>query len=95
MLVYKEIDLGLLLVPVFFQMEDDGHHGNDETRCFILSTLSAHRSCRTACVLCHQALIVYDRYPLIDGTFFLTPIQHTKTAIPVSKTFGIVVTLFC
>ncbi len=25
------------------KMEDDGNHGNDETRCFILSTLSANK----------------------------------------------------
>lgn len=65
------------------KMEDDGLHGNDDTRCFILSTLAGQRSSRTACVLCHQALLVFDRYPLLDGTFFLTPIQHAKSAIPV------------
>lgn len=65
-------------------MEDDGLYGNDDTRSFILSTLSTQRTCRTACVLCHQALLVFDRYPLIDGTFFLTPIQHGRSAIPVS-----------
>ncbi|XP_042210809.1 headcase protein-like [Homarus americanus] len=65
------------------KMEDDGLHGNDDTRCFILSTLAAQRTSRTACVLCHQALLVFDRYPLLDGTFFLTPIQHAKSAIPV------------
>ncbi|CAL4098870.1 unnamed protein product, partial [Meganyctiphanes norvegica] len=65
------------------KMEDDGLHGNDDTRCFILSTLAAVRSSRTACVLCNQALLVFDRYPLIDGTFFLTPLQHGKAAIPV------------
>ncbi|XP_076028887.1 hdc homolog, cell cycle regulator [Oratosquilla oratoria] len=65
------------------KMEDDGNHGNDDTRCFILSTLAAQRSSRTACALCHQALFVFDRYPLIDGTFFLTPLQHAKSAIPV------------
>ncbi|XP_042871927.1 headcase protein-like isoform X2 [Penaeus japonicus] len=65
------------------KMEDDGLHGNDDTRCFILSTLAGQRSSRTACVLCHQSLLVFDRYPLLDGTFFLTPIQHAKSAIPV------------
>ncbi|XP_045134793.1 headcase protein-like [Portunus trituberculatus] len=65
------------------KMEDDGFPGNDDTRCFILSTLAAQRTSRTACVLCHQPLLVFDRYPLLDGTFFLTPIQHAKSAIPV------------
>ena len=66
------------------QMEDDGYYGNDETRSFILSTLAAQKTCRTACVLCCQPLKVFHRYPLIDGTFFLTSVQHSSTAISVS-----------
>lgn len=78
-------ELCLLLVFFFYQqMEDDGFHGNDETRSFILSTLAAQKTSHVGCVLCHQLLPVFDRYPLIDGTFFLTPIQHTKNAISVS-----------
>jgi hypothetical protein len=65
------------------KMEDDGNHGNDETRCFILSTLSANKMNRTACVLCSGTMIIFDRYPLIDGTFFLSPRQHNKSAVPV------------
>ncbi|KAL7644506.1 UNVERIFIED_CONTAM: hypothetical protein RMT77_005338 [Armadillidium vulgare] len=65
------------------KMDDDGFHGNDETRSFILSTLAVQRTSQISCVLCHQSLIVFDRYPLIDGTFFLTPVQHTKNVIPV------------
>lgn len=64
-------------------MEDDGNHGNDETRCFILSTLSANKMNRTACVICSGTMIIFDRYPLIDGTFFLSPRQHNKSAVPV------------
>ncbi|CAG2119096.1 unnamed protein product, partial [Medioppia subpectinata] len=65
------------------KMEDDGNHGNDETRCFILSTLSANKMDRTACVICSGTMIIFDRYPLIDGTFFLSPRQHNKAAVPV------------
>ena len=65
------------------KMEDDGNHGNDETRCFILSTLSANKMNRTACVICSGTMIIFDRYPLIDGTFFLSPRQHNKSAVPV------------
>lgn len=65
-------------------MEDEGNHGNDETRCFILSTLAAHQQNRSACLLCGVSLPVFDRYPLVDGTFFLTPRQHSKACLPVS-----------
>ena len=37
---------------------------------------------RISCILCHGTLIVFDRYPLIDGTFFLSPLQHSKSSIP-------------
>lgn len=63
------------------KMEDEGNQGNDETRCFILSTLSANKINRIACILCHNAMIIFDRYPLIDGTFFLSPRQHSKSSV--------------
>src|SRR5437879_4774481 len=28
-------------------------------------------------------MMIFDRYPLVDGTFFLSPRQHNKTAVPV------------
>lgn len=65
-------------------MEDEGNHGNDETRCFILSTLAAHQVNRTACLLCGAAMAVFDRYPLVDGTFFLTPRKHSAASLAVS-----------
>uniref|UniRef100_A0A4D5R8V5 Headcase protein n=1 Tax=Scolopendra viridis TaxID=118503 RepID=A0A4D5R8V5_SCOVI len=65
------------------KMEDDGNHGNDDTRCFILSNLAACRSPKTSCILCHNTMLIFDRYPLVDGTFFLSPRQHSKSCIPV------------
>ncbi|KAF4524860.1 hypothetical protein B566_EDAN012816 [Ephemera danica] len=65
------------------QMEDEGNHGNDDTRCFILSALAAVHASRVTCVLCHGAMLVFDRYPLVDGTFFLSPRQHTKGCLEV------------
>lgn len=59
-------------------MEDEGNHGNDDTRSFILSRLAALQWSRVYCVLCRERLKVFDRYPLIDGTFFLSPRQHTR-----------------
>lgn len=65
------------------KMEDEGHHGNDETRCFILSTLAGMGMSRVICILCRAPMAVFDRYPLVDGTFFLSPRQHTKSCIEV------------
>ena len=58
--------------PYHIKMEDEGPHGNDETRCFVLTNLSAHQVKEVNCVICSQTLPVYDKYPLIDGTFFLS-----------------------
>lgn len=63
--------------------EDEGNHGNDDTRCFILSTLASQGRSRVHCVLCEEQLLVFDRYPLVDGTFFLSPRQHAKSCIEV------------
>jgi hypothetical protein len=38
---------------------------------------------KTFCVVCQNAMQIYDRYPLIDGTFFLAPKQYSKACIPV------------
>lgn len=51
---------------------------------FVLSSLAAHKKTHVVCILCKDAMMVYDRYPLIDGTFFLSPIQHSKDCIEVS-----------
>lgn len=67
-----------------FQMEDEGNHGNDETRLFILSSLAQHHKSRINCVLCEDSMLVFDRYPLVDGTFFLSPKRHTPDCIEVN-----------
>ena len=71
------------------QIEDEGKHGNDDTRMFVLSSLAAHKKTHMACILCKEMMMVYDRYPLIDGTFFLSPIQHSKDCIEVNINFFI------
>ena len=70
---------------LFFQTEDEGNHGNDDTRCFILSTLASQGRSKVHCVLCEERMPVFDRYPLVDGTFFLSPRQHAKGCIEVSR----------
>lgn len=72
------------MVFVLLQMEDEGNHGNDDTRCFILSTLASQGRSRVQCILCEENMLVFDRYPLVDGTFFLSPRQHAKGCIEVS-----------
>lgn len=74
----------VLKFTFLLQTEDEGNHGNDDTRCFILSTLASQGRSRVHCVLCEEQLLVFDRYPLVDGTFFLSPRQHAKSCIEVS-----------
>lgn len=67
------------------KMEDEGSYGNDDIRCFILSNLATAKMSKTFCVVCQNAMQIYDRYPLIDGTFFLAPKQYSKACIPVTS----------
>lgn len=57
-------------------MEDEGPYGNDETRCFVLANLSVNQVTSVCCVACQVEMPVFDRYPLIDGTFFLSPQKY-------------------
>lgn len=75
-------------------MEDEGNHGNDETRCFILSTLAGMNRPRVHCILCDDEMLVFDRYPLVDGTFFLSPRKHNHSCIEVSLQF-LFMLLYC
>merc|ERR1712008_520553 len=68
--------------------EDECSIGNDETRIFILSSLASNKMNNVPCVLCNAVLAVYDRYPLIDGTFFLSPRQQSRSCIQVSTASG-------
>ncbi|XP_063402541.1 headcase protein-like [Mytilus trossulus] len=56
--------------PYHIKMDDDG---TDDTRNFILSHLTSYKVCSLSCVICKSGLPVFDRYPMIDGTFFLSP----------------------
>ena len=60
------------------KMEDEGPHGNDETRCFLLTNLSAHHVTQMNCVVCNHDLPIFDKYPLLDGTFFLSPQRYNS-----------------
>lgn len=79
----KKLFLSIFLFFFLLQIEDEGKHGNDDTRMFVLSSLAAHKKTHMTCILCKEMMLVYDRYPLVDGTFFLSPIQHSKECIEV------------
>ena len=68
-------------------MEDECSIGNDETRIFILSSYASNKMNRVPCVLCKNMLLIFDRYPLLDGTFFLSPKQHNKSCIQVNMSW--------
>ena len=43
------------------QMEDECSIGNDETRCFILSSYATHKMNKVPCVLCNNQMIIFER----------------------------------
>jgi len=63
-------------------MDDHGHDRNlDATRNFIVSTLKKTKIPCVRCIICELQTPVYEKYPLIDGTFFLSPRQHSDFSI--------------
>ena len=42
-------------------MEDECSIGNDETRCFILSSYATHKMNKVPCVLCNTQMIIFER----------------------------------
>lgn len=67
------------------KMEDDGYGAGDDTRSFVLSSLAYHRTSQVSCVLCSCKLTVYDQFPLIDGTFYLSPLKPNVSAYEVEN----------
>ena len=65
------------------KMEDDGYAAGDDTRSFVLSSLAFHRCSKVTCVLCDESMVVYDRYPLINGTFYLSPLLPKSSSLEV------------
>lgn len=64
---------------IHIRLEDEGPYGNDETRCFVLSHFSSLGVKKLDCVFCGCELVVYDRFPLIDGTLFVSPFIYSST----------------
>ncbi|XP_069578432.1 headcase protein homolog [Brachyistius frenatus] len=83
----RRLDLSELLTHVprhklntyHVRMEDDAQAGQgEELRRFILSALSASQRNVVNCALCHRALPVFEQFPLVDGTLFLSPSRHDE-----------------
>lgn len=61
--------------PYRIKMEGEGY-GSDDLRNMILAALSMARCSQMNCVLCGVDLPIYDHFPLIDGTMFLSPMRN-------------------
>lgn len=69
--------------PYHIKMEDDALNGTDDVHSFVLNHLSSYRISSLHCVLCKNELCVFDRYPLVDGTLFLSPQAYDNEALQV------------
>uniref|UniRef100_A0A3Q2H8A7 Hdc homolog, cell cycle regulator n=1 Tax=Equus caballus TaxID=9796 RepID=A0A3Q2H8A7_HORSE len=83
----RRLDLSELLAHIprhklntfHVRMEDDAQMGQGEDlRKFILAALSASHRNVVNCALCHRALPVFEQFPLVDGTLFLSPSRHDE-----------------
>lgn len=83
----RRLDLSELLAHIprhklntyHVRMEDDAQAGQgEELRRFILSALSACQRNVVHCALCLRALPVFEQFPLVDGTLFLSPSRHEE-----------------
>ncbi|XP_028295362.1 headcase protein homolog isoform X2 [Gouania willdenowi] len=83
----RRLDLSELLTHIprhklntyHVRMEDDAQAGQgEELRRFILSALTASQRNMVNCALCHRALPVFEQFPLVDGTLFLSPSRHDE-----------------
>ncbi|MXQ87540.1 hypothetical protein E5288_WYG000097 [Bos mutus] len=83
----RRLDLSELLTHIprhklntfHVRMEDDAQMGQGEDlRKFILAALSASHRNVVNCALCHRVLPVFEQFPLVDGTLFLSPSRHDE-----------------
>lgn len=56
---------------------------DEDTRNFVLSNLTNKRMTALRCVLCKTQLPVFDRFPLVDGTMFLSPQAYDQHVVQV------------
>ncbi|XP_033873355.1 headcase protein homolog isoform X1 [Acipenser ruthenus] len=83
----RRLDLSELLAHIprhkintyHVRMEDDAQVGQGEDlRKFILAALSASHRNVVNCALCHRTLPIFEQFPLVDGTLFLSPSRHDE-----------------
>lgn len=75
--------------PYSVKLEDDGQYGNDETRDTLMKVLSACNTSIIPCACCHSPLQMYDQFPLVDGTLFLSPRKYDlDVVIPQRRSSG-------
>ena len=63
----------------------DAGVGDIDTRNFVLTNLMNKKMNSSRCVLCKIVLPVFDGFPLVDGTFFLSPQSYDEAAIQVRQ----------
>lgn len=83
--IFQKLVPRRLVNSYHIKMEDDGYGAGDETRSFVLSSLAFHRTSYVFCVLCSAKMTVYDQYPLVDGTFYLSPLKPNDSAFEVES----------
>ncbi|XP_028410683.1 headcase protein-like [Dendronephthya gigantea] len=64
--------------PCHIKMDDDFTQ-SDDPRSFILKALFSNSQTAVNCVICQRNLPVFANYPLLDGTFFLSPKELTAS----------------
>ncbi|KAK1795555.1 hypothetical protein P4O66_001013 [Electrophorus voltai] len=83
----RRLDLSELLAHIprhklnayHVRMEDDAQAGQGEDlRKFILAALSASHRNVVHCALCRRTLPIFEQFPLVDGTLFLSPSRHDE-----------------
>ena len=62
-------------------VESNGY-GCDEHRSYILSNLALCGTESLECLICRQALLIYDSFPLIDGLMFQSPESYVDQLTP-------------
>jgi hypothetical protein len=66
-----------------YNIHIEGVQEDEETRDFVLSNLTNRRMTALRCVMCKTHLPVFDRFPLIDGTMFLSPQAYDQFVVQV------------
>ncbi|CAD6197849.1 unnamed protein product [Caenorhabditis auriculariae] len=61
---------------IHIKMEDDCPQGGDDIRLCLLKTLGANNLRSVPCVCCYADMKVYDKYPLLDGVFYLSSVSQ-------------------